>query len=383
MIDTADDGTGEPTTLPIRMSRQLHRRVIAQHFQRVLLDRDGVAIAPRLSSAPDFAAAALTNEPAMPLIDLPLEQLKTYTGRTPRPETFDAYWQEAMAELRAVDPAISLQPAAFDTDAADCFDLTFTGVGGSRIYAKYLRPKARPPRGSAVLKFHGYTQQSGDWSRHLDLVAAGHCVAALDCRGQGGRSQDLGGVGGTTQNGHIIRGLEVGAESLLYRRIFLDTAQLADIVMNFDEVDADRVGTHGGSQGGALALVCAALEPRIKQVTAWSPFLCDYRRVWEMDRDLHAYAELRTFFRHRDPTHSRQAEWFDRLGHIDVQHLADRIRGRVLMGVGLMDDICPPSTQFAAFNKLTCPKELAVYPDFAHEDFPGFADQAYGRLAQM
>ena len=43
--------------------------------------------------------------------------------------------------------------------------------------------------------------------------------------------------------------------------------------------------------------------------------------------------------------------------------------------VGLMDTVCPPSTQFAAYNKITSPKALAIYPDFGHEDLPGFTDQ--------
>jgi cephalosporin-C deacetylase len=41
-----------------------------------------------------------------------------------------------------------------------------------------------------------------------------------------------------------------------------------------------------------------------------------------------------------------------------------------MMGVGLMDQVCPPSTQFAAYNKITSPKSLEIYPDFGHENLP-------------
>ena len=47
------------------------------------------------------------------------------------------------------------------------------------------------------------------------------------------------------------------------------------------------------------------------------------------------------------------------------------------MGVGLMDTICPPSTQYAAFNRITSPKRTVIYPDFGHEGLPGFADHTY------
>jgi cephalosporin-C deacetylase len=45
------------------------------------------------------------------------------------------------------------------------------------------------------------------------------------------------------------------------------------------------------------------------------------------------------------------------------------------MGVGLMDTICPPSTQFAAYNKITANKSLEIYPDFGHEGLPGLNDK--------
>ena len=73
--------------------------------------------------------------------------------------------------------------------------------------------------------FHGYSGDAGDWVSKLGYAALGHTVAALDCRGQGGSSEDRGGVTGWTLRGHIIRGLDDAPEKLLYRQIFLDTAQ--------------------------------------------------------------------------------------------------------------------------------------------------------------
>ena len=53
------------------------------------------------------------------------------------------------------------------------------------------------------------------------------------------------------------------------------------------------------------------------------------------------------------------------------------------MAVGLMDTICPPSTQFAAFNKIVAPKELAIYPDHAHEGLPGWSDRVFQFMLEM
>jgi cephalosporin-C deacetylase len=314
----------------------------------------------------------------MPLIfDMPLDQLKSYQGRNPRPDDFDAFWDRGLAEMQAVDPDLELVPAGFQTSFGECFDTYFTGVGGARLHARLLRP--RNPQGPhpAVLMFHGYWGNAGDWSSKLGYVAQGFTVAALDCRGQGGLSEDKGGVKGWTLHGHIIRGLDGQPDQMLFRQIFLDTAQLARIVMEMPDVDENRVGATGGSQGGGLTLACAALEPRIKRAAPVFPFLCDYQRVWEIDLDQDAYRELRDYFRRFDPLHEREQAVFEKLGYIDVQHLCPRIRGEILMGIGLMDTICPPSSQYAAYNKIAARKSVLLYPDHGHEELPEHDDRIF------
>jgi cephalosporin-C deacetylase len=319
----------------------------------------------------------------MPIVDMPLEQLSTYAGRNPRPADHDAYWDKALAEMRAVDPKVELVPHAVNAPYAECFDMFFTGVRGARIHAMVVRPARAEGRHPAVLLFHGYTGHAGDWSDKLKWAALGFTAAALDCRGQGGLSEDTGGVKGNTQRGHIIRGLDDTPDNLLFRHIFLDTAEMARIVMDMPDVDPDRVGATGGSQGGGLTLACVALEPRVRRAFPVLPFLCDYQRVWEMDLAKDAYEELRWYFRVNDPLHTREKEIFTTLGYIDVQHLAARIKADTRMAVGLMDTICPPSSQFAAYNRMRCRKDVVVYPDFGHEGLPGCDDLSYEYLAAL
>jgi cephalosporin-C deacetylase len=318
----------------------------------------------------------------MPLtFDYPFEKLQTYTGMNPRPADFNAFWDRALEEMQSIDPQVELVLAEFQAPFTDCFHLYFTGVGGARVHAKLLRPKNVPEPHPAILLFHGYTGDSGDFADKLGYTAAGFTVAALDCRGQGGLSEDKGGVKGNTQHGHIIRGLDDAVngepEKLLYRQIFLDTAQLAKIVMDLPEVDATRVGATGGSQGGALTVACISLEPRIQRAAPVFPFLSDYKRVWDMDQAKDAYAELKEYFRHFDPRHENENKVFENLGYVDIQYLAPRIRAEVLWAIGLMDTICPPSSQFAAYNKITAPKSMLIYPDFGHEGLPGLNDRIF------
>ena len=320
----------------------------------------------------------------MPLLfDMPFEQLATYEGTNPRPSDFDAFWRIALEEMHSLEPEIELVPADFQVPFADCRNLFFTGVGGARVHAKLIRPNEPEEPHPAVVMFHGYTGSSGDWSDKLGYAALGYTVAALDCRGQGGLSQDVGTVVGWTLQGHIVRGLADAPEKMLFRQIFLDTAQLARIVMDMPDVDAGRVGATGGSQGGGLTLACAALEPRVKRAAPVFPFLSDYKRVWELDLAKDAYSELQGYFRRFDPRHRREEELFTQLGYIDVQHLAPRIEAEVLLGVGLMDTVCPPSTQFAAYNKIRSTKSSAIYPDFGHEALPGHDDVIFQFMAGL
>lgn len=314
----------------------------------------------------------------MPLsFDMPLDELHAYQGTNPRPADFDQFWDQSLAEMRTVDSQVELIPADFQHPVADCFHLYFTGVGGARIHAKFLRPKTISSPTPAILMFHGYSMNAGDWLDKISYVSAGFTVAALDCRGQGGLSEDPGGTTGWTLNGHFVRGLDDPPEKMSFRQIYLDTAHLARIVMNMAEVDETRVGAMGASQGGGLTLACAALEPRIKRAAPVYPFLSDYKRVWSIDLDEKAYNELNMYFRRFDPRHEREDEIFTKLGYIDVQHLCPRIQADVLLSVGLRDTICPPSTQFAAFNKITAPKSADLYHEYAHEHIPEVFDRIF------
>ena len=307
---------------------------------------------------------------------MPLEKLRTYQGINPCPPDIDAFWDRSIAEMEALGTGCELVEAAFQVPGVKCYDLYFTGMNGARIHGRLARPEVVKEPMPAICHFHGYSGEGANFSTLLSWVASGFICASLDCRGQGGRSEDVGGVVGNTLHGHIIRGLDnEEPEKLLFHDIFLDCAQLARIMMAMPEVDEKRVGAVGGSQGGALTLACAALTPNLNRAAPQYPFLCDYKRVWEMDLDKDAYKELREYFRHFDPCHEREDEIFTRLGYIDNQHIAHRIRAEVLMFTGLLDNICPPSSQFAAFNKITAPKNVVIYPDFGHEGLPNATEK--------
>ena len=319
----------------------------------------------------------------MPQVDMSLEKLKAYQGINPRPADFDEFWDKSLADLDSIDPNPEFKKVDLPCDYADLYELRFTSTKGARIFAKVAVPKNAKGKCPTVLKFHGLSGNGGAYFKLLPFAAQGFVIASMDSRGQGGLSEDVGGVAGTTYTTPFIRGIDGDPDGLLCRDLFLDTAMLARIVMGLDYVDETRVGATGGSQGGALTVACAALVPSLKLCAPIYPYLSDYRRVWNMDLDKGAYEGLRYYFRHFDPRHEREDEIFEKLGYIDIQFLAPRIRAKVLMATGLMDTVCPPSTQFAMYNKLTCEKEVVIYPDYGHESLKGQDDIIFRFMAQL
>lgn len=317
--------------------------------------------------------------------EMNLEELRKYYGKTIKADDFASFWEEALQELASVPPQPILVPADFTCRETECFDLYFQGVRGARIHAKYLRPITPGPK-PCILMFHGYSMDSDGWFEKLPYVLNNMCVAALDCRGQGGGSEDNSEYEGYTVRGHVTRGLQGKPQNMLYRHMFLDAVELAQIVSTFPEVDAERMGTWGGSQGGALSLACSALYGKIKRTVIGYPFLSDFYRVEELglfENDKTPYSEIGEYFRHFDPQHNSEKEIYRKLSYIDIQNLAPLIKNVTFMTITMRDTICPPSTQFAVFNKLGGKKRLILYKDYGHEFLPYWQDACFTFLKAL
>ena len=157
-----------------------------------------------------------------------------------------------------------------------------------------------------------------------------------------------------------------------YRRVFTDAVRAVEAARAHPGVDPTRVAVTGGSQGGGISIAAASLVPDVAAVMPDVPFLADFERAITItDKD--PYTEVARYLKaHRDHT--------DRvlrtLGYMDVANLGRRATAPALFSVGLMDEICPPSTVYAAYNEYGGPKEIVEYPFNDHEGGAGFHDIA-------
>jgi len=308
----------------------------------------------------------------MPWYDLPLEQLREYRTSTPEPDGLDAWWAQRVAQARALakPPVLTPhQPRLYDP--VEVYDVEFSGGRGDRIRAWYLRP--RDTFGApVVVKFIGYGGGRGTPTEHMVLPALGYALLVMDSRGQGGRwtsGATPDGAGGTgPENSQVMTRGIITPEDYYYTRLFTDAVLAVDAALELAAADEGggtppRIAVTGGSQGGALALAAAALRPDVVEVChADVPFLCDIQRAITLAPSP-PYTEVPEFLAENielvEPA-------LNTLRYVDCALLARRITAATLMSAGLMDDICPPSTVFAAYNEITAEKEIAVFPYSGH-----------------
>ena len=193
----------------------------------------------------------------------------------------------------------------------------------------------------------------------------------MDTRGQGGSwssgdTPDLEAPGEPSTSGQTpgftTRGLE-RRETYYYRRLITDAVLALEAAAAHPSVDPDGLIVTGQSQGGGLALAVAGLSGHVRAAMIDVPFLCHWRRATEVT-DAYPYREIRHYLSvKRDETDAV----FATLSNFDGVNFAARASAPALFSVGLMDDVCPPSTVFAAYNHYAGPRSIEVWPYNGHE----------------
>jgi cephalosporin-C deacetylase len=297
---------------------------------------------------------------------MPLERLREYRTTTREPEGLDDWWAKRLDQARA-----QAQPATFTPYETDVyrpfqvFDVEFSGAGGDAVRAWYIKPggEASPP---VVVKFIGYGGGRGVPTEHFVLPALGYAVLVMDSRGQGGKwttgATSDGPAGNGPENSLVMtRGITT-PEEYYYTRMFTDAARAVDVALELAGASG-TVAVTGGSQGGGLALAAAALHSGAVSVChADVPFLCDIQRAITL-APRPPYTEIPEFLAENVALIDTA---LNTLRYIDCALLARRISATTLVSVGLMDDICPPSTVFAAYNEINADKDIIVYPYSGH-----------------
>jgi cephalosporin-C deacetylase len=314
-------------------------------------------------------------------VDLPFEELRQVKARVTEPVDFDGFWTSTLATARAAGGTANVLPFDSGLKTVDVFDVRFPGWNGEPIAAWLYLPRGIDPT-VTVVHYIGYSGGRGFAFNNLLWSAAGHAHVLVDTRGQG---WNMSGTADTPDSptslpsqapGMMTRGIDSPA-NYYYRRVFTDAVRAVDFVRQHEKLANTKIVVTGGSQGGGITLAVSGLVEGLVAVLPDVPFLCDIRRATEIT-DAYPYHEISDYCRaHRD----KVDEVFTTISYFDAANFAKPATAPALFSVALMDDVCPPSTVFAAYNNYAADKSIEVYPYNGHEG--GAGHQLQKQLAMV
>ncbi len=315
----------------------------------------------------------------MAYFDLPLDQLRAYKPTLTKPDDFDKFWSDTLAEVRTHDLNPRFDAVENGLKLVESFDVTFAGYGGQDVRGWLILPRDRSGPLPCLVEYIGYGGGRGYAFDHLVWANAGYAHFIMDTRGQGsswrrGDTPDIPDGGNPSVPGFMTQGI-LDPKTYYYRRVYTDAVRAVEAARSHDAVDASRVITTGGSQGGGITIATSALVDDLTASMPDVPFLCHFDRVLTLV-DTNPYKEIGKWLQyHRDQINTA----YKTVSYFDGMNLATKANAPALYSTALMDMICPPSSVFAAFNHLPVEnKQIEVYPFNGHEG--GGSDQMRVKL---
>lgn len=282
-------------------------------------------------------------------INLGFDPLKIQPTTT-LPDDFMAWWQSELRKAEAVplEPVLKHEPE-MSNGKADVYMVRFQNhKKGSYIYGMLTIPKTAGRHaavieypGAGIHKFEGGAMAWAD-SDVVCLQIGIHGIP-LDMPKEVYQNLTSGGLAN-----YAYLGLE-HRDNYYYRRVYLGAAKAVDYLKSLDQVDSTRIGVYGGSQGGLLSLVVAALKPEVRCVSAAYPAMSDNAGS-RYDR-AEGWPRLFIWRKGTDNPQTREV-----VKYFDAVNFARFVQQDILFIQGYNDHVCMPTTTFSAYNVIPTPE---------------------------
>jgi len=290
-----------------------------------------------------------------------LKTLKKYKPALTRKSDFEAFWEGTLLESKSQPLNVEMRKIVYPAKRIDAYKVFYSGFNGARICGYFITEK-NAGNNPTILYFHGLPGKKGMVGEFLGWALSGYNCFSIDVRGQLGESIDTAKYSSGASYGVAVSGV-LDKKEYYYRNVYMDCVRALDFLCGRKEVDKKRIAVTGVSQGGGLAFAACALDPRPKLCLPDQPYLCHFRRLIKTG----IVNSVGVFRRFLADNKDKETLAYDTLSYFDCMNLADKVRARTYMSVGLKDVNCPPPTSFAAYNRLKGRKETAVYKNGTHE----------------
>ncbi len=282
--------------------------------------------------------------------------IENYGSSMVRPGDFDAFWTDVVDSAERIPLNSSVEHSSLrSTPEVDVFDVHFDSIDDVRIAGWYCLPVRRERTLPAILHVPGYI---GEPRLPKQEALEGYAVFSVAPRGKlRSNGQFNPGYPGLLTHNIVDR------NTYSYRGFYIDAVRGFDFMAGREEVDSERIGVTGSSQGGGLTLVVAALRnPRAG--AAGAPYLCGFMDAIQLTHT-YPYQEIRDYLRLYP---EREAAVRQTLGYFDGIHFGPLISCPIIVNVGLQDNICPPETGYAAFRAIASSnKRMYAYDGHGHD----------------
>jgi len=286
------------------------------------------------------------------------ERLKPFVRE---PKDFVQYWRKAVEEDKKYPLEYTAEPVPeYTTDKMTCqlvklqlnpegrcmYGYLFIPKGGGKYPAVMCPPGAGVKTIKEPLR-HRYYGEGGMIRCEIEIHGCHPLLSEAEfaqLRKEKGR--------------YLEFGLE-NPDEYYMKDVYLGCRRFLDLLTSLPEWDGKNLFTQGGSQGGALAITTAMLDPRVNGCVANHPALSDmtgylsdktggYPHHFRKDRNEATPEKIRT------------------LEYYDVVNFARHLACPVRMTWGFNDNTCPPTTSYEVYNAITTPKEALLTPVNEH-----------------
>ncbi|OOG78630.1 acetylxylan esterase [Algoriphagus sp. A40] len=280
------------------------------------------------------------------------------------PADFEAFWEEGKAELAKIpmDTKMIHVPER-STESVDVYHVNFQNIRNSRIYGVLTVPKGGE-KYPAILLVPGagirpYSGDLGKAARGAITLQIGIHGIPIDMAPEVYANLSSGALNGYWN-------FNVSDKDLYYyKRVYLGCIRAVDFLASLPEFDGQNLGIQGGSQGGALSIITAALDPRIKYLASMYPAMSD----------MTGYLNGRAggwphIFAGNNLEYFNYPDAIETIGYYDVVNFARILKTPGFYSWGFNDDTCPPTSYYSAYNQIKAPKEVFIIPETGHWTYP-------------